>query len=117
MDTSGQMLFDREALEEEWDADCALKLAQAFLSDTEGAIAEIDGALKRQDAQTVCASAHKLAGCSKVIMCRELADQSAALEKAAAAADWTQAASLFQSTVLPRYGELCLQLKDYLATA
>jgi HPt (histidine-containing phosphotransfer) domain-containing protein len=117
MDTSGQMLFHREALEEEWDADCALKLAQAFLKDTEGVIGEIDSGLQRQDAQAVCANAHKLAGCSKVIMCAPLANQSAALEKAAAAADWTQAANLFQSIVLPRYGQLCVELQEYLARA
>lgn len=114
MSAPHEVLFDRSALEQEWDADCALKLAQAFLDDTRPVIPAIEEALKNQDSRMVCDNAHKLVGCSKVIMCGMLADQSMALEKAAGQSDWQQAAVLFEQ-LAPVYRELCVQINDYLS--
>lgn len=102
-----------EKLEEEFDADIAKELAQAYLDDTHDAIAKIEAAFAAQDQEKLRSVAHLMKGCSRVIQAWKCEQVSANLENCAREADWT-GASAHAAELKQTYKDTEAFLRQYL---
>lgn len=83
-------LADLVELENEFDQETAVELAQAFLEDSARALPQIDAGMESKDAEEIRASAHMLKGCSRVVKARPLETVASSLEQSAKSGNWNE---------------------------
>lgn len=112
--TGSEELTGIKNLEEEFDAEVAKELAQAFLDDSQPAIAKMEKAIADGDQESLRSAAHMLKGCARALQATPCEKAAGLVENNARDGDMTSAAGNLVS-LMEIYNETANSLRQYIS--